>query len=417
MAKNFKTIICPQCNATEAERLSDGSFRCKYCGCVFIIDDDAKTQNTNINQNINVNININNSNNYYSSESASTRNNGGTKMNKQLRNVFFNLIAFASVILFISIRSCYSKSHIDDKQNGTLSQNLKGEKVIVTKPMVCHGKPAFLTISEDTYGSAKHLNMIFADNFEASAIASPVSLDKDFPGIFLPQNEDWYIVSSNSKIYHFDYQKLAFNEITDSVVNLFPKLKETGVEAIKWAKRNTERVFSITSSDGKEYFYHPASKMVYDEKSVQNIQAQEVVIKDTIWYSVSQDDATLIKNEIKDKKTSDKNIKQLDINKPLQFYSDGQFILLQYQKNGIVFFQKIDTQGNEIWTKKSDYLLYEVKPDCLYTDSLAIVHVVRYDEYYNPDFHKYTYLRNRKTDCFLFIRQNGDEISYVKMSN
>lgn len=227
---------------------------------------------------------------------------------------------------------------------------------------------------EETYALTKHLKIIFVDGFDTLSINSPVRVEKDFPGKFLPQNGAWYILGDN-QIYHFDFQKLVFDNITDSVINLNSKLKESGFEKILWSKVNNETVFSITSSNGREYFYHPLSQTVYDEESAQNIEPQDVVNKNAV---------------------REKN--------PISFYNDGKFILRQYEKNGTVFFQKIDINGNEIWTKKSDYQIYE-KSNGLYIDSLAIIRVLRRDE------------SDKKTDCFLFVRKNGDEIKYVKMRN
>ena len=75
------------------------------------------------------------------------------------------------------------------------------------------------------------------------SINSPVRVEKDFPGKFLPQNGAWYILGDN-QIYHFDFQKLVFDNITDSVINLNSKLKESGFEKILWSKVNNETVFS-----------------------------------------------------------------------------------------------------------------------------------------------------------------------------
>ena len=52
MAKSIKPIICPQCNSTEANKLDDGTFVCKYCGAHFFIDDDTITQNINVTVNV-----------------------------------------------------------------------------------------------------------------------------------------------------------------------------------------------------------------------------------------------------------------------------------------------------------------------------------------------------------------------------
>lgn len=52
MAKKVISISCPQCKATDAQLLSDGTYQCKYCGTRFIIDDDTVTQNININVNV-----------------------------------------------------------------------------------------------------------------------------------------------------------------------------------------------------------------------------------------------------------------------------------------------------------------------------------------------------------------------------
>ena len=386
MSKTIKSIICPQCHAPEAEKLSNGNYKCAYCGCTFFVDDG--TPNVSINQNINININ----NTFESAQSYNERSyneniysENKKKYKQSLRTVFRNIIALSLIFTFFYVRSSCSKQHIDEAQAGTLSQNLMGEKVIDSKLAVCKDRPAFLTITKDNYGSSKHLKVIFAENFDTVSVNAPHRLEETLPGKFLPGGGGWYALTSGNRIYHFDYQDLCFNDITDSVAGIEQKLQKAGISKILWTKINDEIVFSITSADGKEYFYHPSSQKVYDSETVKNIKP---VSRNTV-----------------DKGT----VRHTDIGNLI--YQDEQCLLVLYEINDIAFLRKTDIQGNEIWTKKSDY--FTTNGERLQTDSLTIISIKRYDDYYHPERKKYPRLHDKTTECYLYVRNHGDSLQYV----
>ncbi len=410
MSKTIKSIICTQCHATEAEKLPDGNYKCAYCGCVFFVDDD--TPNVNVNQNINLNINVKNVTNVTlrENESSSQAQSFSNKFKNAGRNALINITLLAIIITFFAIRSSRSKEHIDETQAGTLSQNLMGEKVLDTKLAICKGRPAFLTITEDTYGTAKHLKVIFAENFDTVSVKAPYSLDKTLPGYFLPNGGGWYALVGNNRIFHFDYNNLCFNDITDSIVGLDPNLQQSGFEHVNCTTIYDGLLFRFTASNGKEYYYYTVTSKIYDKESLATIKSEPTVTKDSVWFIVDADDY-LQKIELKNGKRNFSQIKKLDIKKPTCVYSANQFLLLLYELNDIAFLQKIDIDGNEIWTKKSDY--FKTNYERFQTDSLAIISIKRYDDYYHPERTKYPNLHNKTTDCYLYVRNHGDSLQYV----
>ena len=138
-------------------------------------------------------------------------------------------------------------------------------------------------------------------------------------------------------------------------------------------------------ADGKEYFYHPSSQKVYDSETVKNIKPVS-------------------------RKTVDKGtVRHVDIGNLI--YQDEQCLLVLYEINDIAFLRKTDIQGNEIWTKKSDY--FKTNGERLQTDSLAIISIKRFDDYYHPEQKKYSRLHDKTTECYLYVRNHGDSIQYV----
>lgn len=359
MAKKVISISCPQCKATDAQLLSDGTYQCKYCGTRFIIDDDTVTQN------ININVNVKHEQQYSNVSQPTVQHRmPNTEYEKRVKRGIGCMCFIFVVIIWSCIKTCYDNSHTDVKQLATLSENLTGEHVVLSQPVLHNGKTAFFAVTERNSGNAKGLKLIYASDFKPIKIDVPVNFTtEEFPWRFIRPTNERFTLTTNKYLYHFDFDSLRFVNITDSVLAKNEKLKAAGVAKMSWQLIDNDILtILITSADGRSYYYSPATDKVYDEQSAKDIPVVKAEI-DTAFYVITGDKPVIEKRlfhiTITEKSVDYKLVKTLsktplDMESADLVFQNGRSFLLKYNLNGLTFLRKTDTLGNEIYTRRSD---------------------------------------------------------------
>ncbi len=446
MSKTIKSLICPQCNASDADKLPDGTYKCRFCGTIFMIDDD--TQNIIINNinNINYNITQENTVHYYnnSSQTQYVGNNRYSWMDKKTRLFIVLMIGFLFTVTFIcSQLSSSSPQKVDSKQKNTLSENLYDkEEVFYSCPFVYHDSAAFFTLTK-RYSDSKvgHLRIIMADDLSVKNINTPSTVD--LSGKQLDFNFIRYhlILGKDKKIYKLNLETLDFYNFTDSILALNKDLKSSIILNISNGSYGSGFVFVTTN--GREYSYNPILHEITDNQTTKkekdnpanNTKATQSTIFVLCGYDkyVDQDLYKIIINDkggdtqrkwkekivfYKSSKLKPKQInsdiismscvKQLGLNKAKIIHTTDQYLYMVYEVQGINFMRKTDLMGEEIWTKK---IPYEYKTEDDVYSGITWQHGEQYGSsliFYNKD-----HFRSEPLFKYMIIDKN-DNIKFVK---
>lgn len=443
MSKTIKSILCPQCNASEAIQLSDGTYKCKYCGTHFWIDDNSTTHTINVN--INVNVNHHNEQPSYNVTPNYRPHNGNypSWMDKKTRLFIIGLPLFFGMVCFL-MSLCSKGSQIiaktDPKHQGTLSQNLpKGYEVYEINPTEVNGKPVF--IAETKYwldDDKREIKLIDADSLTITDIECPDNIKIKDTDIIYDMEYGKLILGKNKTIYRFDWQTLTFKNLTDSIFGLSDILSPSTVLKIS-INRDIEGLEFVTS-DGKKYYYDSHINQIISNPSSKQ-QAKEntkaVVVTDYAMCGTDKhtdQDLYAIKINNKGESTQRKwkgkvtlykslkltpkqlnpdiisitCIKKLGLSQASIIYSDNEHLFIDYNLNGIEFLRKTDLKGEEIWTKR---MTQHYKPSEAYMSGIT----GSTNNSFGGGILLYNNDRRNNTYRYLYIDRN-DNIHYIRLN-
>lgn len=434
MAKQVKSIICPQCHATEAEQLDDGTFVCKYCCTRFFIDDDTVTQNINVNVNVNVNHkNVPQPEPQYRLQQGSLP----SWLDKKTRWLLFFISLFFLLPPFICEsldKKVHPTENTDPKQAGTLSANLpKGERVYDSWPVDCNGRPAFWVLTKDNkYKPNHYLRIVYASDFEVVTLDVPPNLVLFDKGVAT----DNLFLASDKKIYRFDMPTLKFYDYTDTILALNDELKNS--ELLKVSRSEEVRGFDFVTANGEKFCYVSCEKKILKAPLPKNnaptpakrtvrteyVMCGESNLKNQDLYKITINDSGMETNrkwkaKILNFKSLNKTAKQLNSDiisfnciKKLGFnssqiiYSDSLNLYISYVLDGIEFLRKTDLKGEEIWTQK---LPEHYEPSMDYASGISGEK--------NCEFGDGILLKSHTSHTdynYIFIHNNGS-IRYIRM--
>lgn len=450
MAKKIKSLICPQCNATEAEKISDSTYKCRYCGAIFMVDDDNVGSNVTINNinNINVNVTQNNSTHYYNSKNRHyASSNKFSWMDKKTKILLLGFCGFffTMVCILSHFSSPSTNKTIDPKQKSTLSENLYDkENVFYSYPFVYHDSAAFFTLTKE-YSTSEdgHLVIVMADDLSTKIINTPSAIDLSGKSIDSELLIHHLILGKDKKIYKLNLETLDFYNFTDSIFNLNQDLKSSTI--LRVSHKYNGFGFVFVTDNGREYTYSPSTHEIIDEQSVttnnkkvdipsnkkstnatyyalcgyNHYQGQDlykIIINDKgfetqqkwkekiVFYKSSKRTPKQINPDI----ISITCVKKLGLHQAKIIYTTDKYIYMVYEVKGINFMRKTDLSGEEIWTKK---IAYEFKPD---EDSYSGISGERYVEYGSSlIFKKYEFNYGEKIPIYMIIDKD-DNIKFVK---
>lgn len=394
MAKTIKSIICPQCNSTEATKQDDGTYVCKYCGAHFFIDDDTVTQNINVTVNVKADDNVK-----YSEPKAKSQKTLsdviGRKTSKKIVNGCSIIFVALTIIIFIVLigksASKSKKIETNPKYNGTIAENLRGEGIYISEITMKNGKVCFAALtSPNRYTDNRTLKIIDAKSLSiVDTVDSPFRL-KDLD--FVKNN---FVVLSDNRILKFDNNNSKFIDKTDSIIKLIPSKDSVSIAGARKVILNDSYYIEITISNGTTFFYLPYDEFIFtNEKDLQKklnslkrdstflYLKKELKKEEYSLYKIkfSYDVANEIRWDYLNESIGRKNARQVHPNiqsiiklNEYKFtepraglnssiiYQDLSFALMYFEKNGANFISKINSNGKEIWTKQVDFMFYPTK--------------------------------------------------------
>ena len=394
MAKSIKSIICPQCNSTEATKLDDGTYECKYCGAHFFIDDDTVTQN------INVTVNVT------QETHAPTRKK--TKKEQQQEKVQENipkqlpssrstmlgciiiLVIFGLIFLFFKF-ACNSNSP-NPKFKGTIAENLINEKVWDSQVILSNGKPVFLARVKDDDDNDKYtLKIIDAKSLLVTdTINCPIN---PWSIKSIKKVEHYECIVTNNIVYKFDNDKRRYEDITSFILNKIPNFDKTDIVLIEKINDcyGDSYGIAITTKNNICYYYFSLTDKIYSDVNVFKSECQKIkedksffILKEmgegiyslfkveyvyTPGQEINWGEKKELFGRIKGNQISGciKDVREIkrfnfgrtgsSVNRYTAsiIYQEKDYLLMYYGKFENHYICELDTVGNVIWTKRMKY--------------------------------------------------------------
>ncbi len=389
MAKTIKSIKCPQCNSTEATKLDDGTFVCKYCGAHFFVDDDTVTQNINVTVNVTQESNAPTRNKTKQEPKQETVQGNAPKQLPNTKSTMLGcivmLVLLGLVVLFFKF-ACNSDSP-NPKFKGTIAENLINEDVWDSEAMLSNGKPVFLVRVREKYSDEWALKIIDGKSLLViDTIDCPIN-PRDFKTLF----EDYKCIVTNNTIYKFDNDKREYVDVTSDILIKIPNFDKTKVAKITKTKSyDGSYGISITAKNAASYYYFPLTGNIYTDENVFKSECQNIKEDKTTYFLKEQQDGiySLYKveyvytpgqkiewekyirmfghkkgNQISDFINDVKEINRYKFDETHSdniysghiIYEDNDYLLLSYKKGNVNFISRLNTNGEGIWTKQVKY--------------------------------------------------------------
>ena len=384
MAKSIKSIICPQCNSTEAKKLDDGTFECKYCGAHFFIDDDTVTQNINVTVNVTQEPNAPRKKTKKEQQQEKVEENVPKQLpssRSTMLGCIIILVVFGLIFLFFKF-ACNSDSP-NPAFKGTIAENLINEDVWDSHVILSNNKPVFLVRVGEKNSDEWTLKIIDAKSLLVTdTISCPIN-PRDFQKFF----EEYNCIVTDNTVYIFDNDKREYVDITSDILNKIPDFDKTKIAKINKIKSYDDSYgISITTKNAASYYYFPLTDKIYTDVDVFKSECQKIKENKTIYfltkerpdgmYNLFKVDYVVTPgfkiewekyvklfghkqgNQISDFIQDVKGICSFKFDETHSdnfssghiIYQDEEYLLLSYKKGNVNFISQVNTNGEGGWT-------------------------------------------------------------------
>lgn len=246
MAKQTKTIKCPQCASTSNIQLKDDYYKCSSCGTQYYLDSDD------------ININVTHRIEDY------------TEKNKKTQKPAIAIMAFISIALMLIVV-------LINNNRGNSSSDWPYGSIMLDIPVEVKGKMYLLTLSnsKDKDGESFYS---FTD-FETKEIVKSEKLQGvkklnnsiDNCNLRKFSNGDIYIIVDQQKLFKFDNDKMELRNIIQNLVET-DSIYRSGIASIAtYTGQIYGDCFQIMTNMGKQYYYFPRIRQSFPDKNLFNL--------------------------------------------------------------------------------------------------------------------------------------------------
>ena len=267
MAKQIKTVKCPQCGSTRADQIREDHYRCRSCSTEFWLDSDDITIHHR---------------HEYAGGTGPALEEDFLKKNKKYVYLLTGVFMFF-VFAFPFISSLLHRSTINSPIGSTLSTKEDQEKYSwsweeVTAFLDRKGQPVIMGVG--TQSARRRINgteketcfavTVSPETKKILKIQELVDL-KSLEDAELQELSDGriYLIINDRKIYEVDRGNYELREIVPQVE--FPEIQalSKGISQVEFSHGDPDGLDLMTSL-GKKYIFYPVLKKIYTEKELWN---------------------------------------------------------------------------------------------------------------------------------------------------
>lgn len=263
MAKQIKSIQCPQCGSIQQSLIKEDHYKCESCGAEYFLDNDD----------INVNVRYE-----YAEQNTPPANS-----NKTLKITFIALtIFFIFILLLFGIFSSEEQTNIGSKYH----QRIEG----ITLPRQSDKAIAFYVASLNDYSDrANNQSLAAFFNLENRKIIKEIPLNKlsskpyshdGYASRYFAGLNKYYLILHKTKVFEIDYKSFDLKEVTQEIIDKHQSL-DVGIATIEFAPQRRGDGFQILSNTGENISYYP-----YDSQNTSPFKSDYVSFEDIMSESV-----------------------------------------------------------------------------------------------------------------------------------
>lgn len=261
MAKQIKTIQCPQCGSAQQSKIKEDHYKCGSCGAEYFLDNDD----------INVNVKYE----YQQRTSPAP--------NKKLANTFTIAAIAIALVVAIVVFLINTRTNSDDilgPSAANINDYIEGASI----PPFSHNAIS-LYITKRTYGySADNDNRngyyaIFYD-LENKKKLKEIRLDaanirvsgSAYSSRYFPSMNKTFGIINKSRVLDIDFAQMAIKDVTEEI---FKKHKEfdSGTATIEFTYEDRGEGFRVMTNLGQNLTYYPSVDVLLEEnKSINEDQ-------------------------------------------------------------------------------------------------------------------------------------------------
>ncbi|RZK54317.1 MAG: hypothetical protein EOO87_10760 [Pedobacter sp.] len=249
MAKNTKTIACPNCGSTDKTDIKQDQFVCKSCGSHYFLDD------------ANVNVNVNYNHNNISKPAAAPK-------SILIGVALFILLFGASLIAFWFFNPTRTKT----QKNEAIELNFySGYYSDIVYENTATNKPVFLRLGKEFLRGVDdkldlvNIHALYIDPISKAIIKDDVMfertkrLDDGFEDFKQFSDGSFYIVYETSTLFKLDKANNKLINVTDNLIKQFKELAG-GVAEFDF---DSDGLIKITTNDGDLLFLIPEKNLLF----------------------------------------------------------------------------------------------------------------------------------------------------------
>lgn len=255
MAKQIKTIQCPQCGSAQQSNIKEDHYKCGSCGAEYFLDNDD----------INVNIR-------YQTEPPKQVNTN----NKVAIIASITISVIITLMIFVNNINKSSSSSHGVYSSGTPSIKTVAQKKykesIKTSVLSNTGSTILFYLTDRKYDRAdtddkNGLYAVFYD-YMKKKIVKEEKLDEDvkrggsLEQTFLPASKRYYIIANGRKIMDLNFDKFTFRDVTTELLAEHTEFS-SGIASAKFIYAERGEGFVLISNMGKEFYFVPSLNKLY----------------------------------------------------------------------------------------------------------------------------------------------------------